>query len=169
MHLSQQFTAERSCGTESPSPSQKIGREFKSEEKREEEAYFGGVEPDQIERVEIERRVRAIEDGPGAELSGGQAGDDDAGELGVVAAPVVASGSMEEEEERREQVELPRCSHCSHSLRFLVSVNSLFDFAGGGGSNASTVGGAGKPLFAYWFRFAFRLFIPPRRRFATRI
>lgn len=82
------------------------------EEKRREETYFGGVEPDQIERVEIERRVRAIEDGPRAKLRGGQAGDYDAGELRVVATPVASDSMEEEKNERREQVELPRCSHC---------------------------------------------------------
>ena len=101
----------------------KFGK-FKSEEAREEkrrgETYFGGVEPDQIERVEIERRVRAIEDGPRAKLRGGQAGDYDAGELRVVATPVASDSMEEEENERREQVELPRCSHCQ-----------VFSFCGG--------------------------------------
>lgn len=41
---------------------------------------LGGVEPDQVEGVEIERRVRAVEDGPGPELSGGEPRDDDPGE-----------------------------------------------------------------------------------------
>lgn len=91
---------------------QKFGKFKAKEENRGEETYFGGVEPDQIERVEIERRVRAIEDGPRAQLRGGQAGDYDAGELRVVATPVASDSMEEEENERREQVELPRCSHC---------------------------------------------------------
>lgn len=40
--------------------------------KRERVNYFGGVEPDQVERVKIERRVRAVKERPGSELSGGK-------------------------------------------------------------------------------------------------
>lgn len=46
--------------------------------------YFGGVQPYQIERVEIERRVWTVKNRPCSELSGGEAGDDNAGELRVV-------------------------------------------------------------------------------------
>jgi len=51
---------------------------------RETSTYFGCVEPDQIERVEIERRVGTVKNGPCSELSGSEAGDYNAGELGVV-------------------------------------------------------------------------------------
>ena len=53
---------------------------------KKERTYFGGVEPDQIERIEIERRERTVENGPSSELSGGEAGDNYAGEFGIVAA-----------------------------------------------------------------------------------
>lgn len=56
--------------------------------KEHEEACLGGVEPNQIERVEIERRIRTVEDGPGTELSGSKARYDDAGKLGVVAREI---------------------------------------------------------------------------------
>lgn len=52
--------------------------------------YFGGVEPDQVEWVEVERRVRAVEDGPSAELRGSEAWDYDTGEFWVVAGEVSA-------------------------------------------------------------------------------
>lgn len=52
--------------------------------------YFGGVEPDQVEWVEVERRVRAVEDGPSAELRGSEAWDYDTGEFRVVAGEVSA-------------------------------------------------------------------------------
>lgn len=52
--------------------------------------YFGGVEPDQVEWVEVERGVRAVEDGPSAELRGSKAWDYDTGEFRVVAGEVSA-------------------------------------------------------------------------------
>ena len=52
--------------------------------------YFSGVEPDQVEWVEVERRVRAVEDGPSAELCGSEAWDYDTGEFRVVAGEVSA-------------------------------------------------------------------------------
>lgn len=73
-------------------------------------AYFGGVEPDQVEGVEVERRVGTVEDGPGAELRGGEARDYDARELRVIAAEVSSDGgrALEEEEEHREEQERGR-------------------------------------------------------------
>lgn len=63
-------------------------------------AYFGSVEPDQVEGVEVERGVGAIEDGPRAELRGGEARDDDPGELRVVARHLAgAAGEGAEKEE----------------------------------------------------------------------
>lgn len=53
---------------------------------------FGCVEPDQIERVEIERRERTVENGPCSELSGGEAGDYNAGEFGIVELGVFVGG-----------------------------------------------------------------------------
>lgn len=63
--------------------------------------YFRGVEPDQVERVEVERGIGAVEDGPGAELGGGEAGDYDARELGGVAGELTGAGdrALEEDEE----------------------------------------------------------------------
>ena len=52
--------------------------------------YFSGVEPDQVEWVEVERRVRAVEDGPSAELCGSEAWDYDTGKFRVVAGEVSA-------------------------------------------------------------------------------
>lgn len=103
MHLSQQFTAERSCDAKTiirNADKTLIMRKSKAEpskEKRIEETYFGAVEPDQIERVEIERRVRAVEDRPSAKLRGGQARDYDSRELGIVAAPVSSDAMAMEE------------------------------------------------------------------------
>lgn len=77
--------------------------------KEHEEACLGGVEPNQIERVEIERRVRTVEDGPGTELSGSKARYDDAGKLGVVAGEIAGGdgawveSSMDEKEKEEER------------------------------------------------------------------
>lgn len=60
---------------------------------REITTYFGCVEPDQVERVEIERRVRTVENGPCSELSGCEARDYNAGELRVVELGAVFVGS----------------------------------------------------------------------------
>ena len=62
--------------------------ESKTKWKEGEEACLGCVKPDQIERVEIERRIRTVENGPGTELSGSKARYDDAGKLGVVAVEI---------------------------------------------------------------------------------
>ena len=66
----------------------------KTNETEREREYFGSVEPNQIERVEIEGRVRAVEDGPRSELSGREAWDYNAGELRVVELRAVAVASL---------------------------------------------------------------------------
>lgn len=53
-------------------------------EKQRSTTYFGGVEPDQIERIEIKRRVRTVKNRPSSELSRCEAWDDNAGEFGIV-------------------------------------------------------------------------------------
>jgi hypothetical protein len=79
--------------------------------------YFGGVEPDQVERVEVERRVRAVQDGPGAELGGGEAWDYDSGQFRVVSAEVSAVDrrALEVHDDNYEE-QRRMCSH------FLVEV-----------------------------------------------
>lgn len=66
--------------------------------------YFCGVEPDQVERVEVERGIGAVEDGPSAELGGGEAGDYDARELGGVAGELTGAGDggLEDEKDQEE-------------------------------------------------------------------
>lgn len=80
-------------------------------------AYFGGVEPDQIEGIEIEGRERAIKEGPGPELCGSETGNNDAGELRVVAGKLFATevlvtddGNSEEEKKGGEEAK-PRHWH----------------------------------------------------------
>lgn len=51
----------------------------------EKKRYLGGVKPDQIERVEIERRVRTVEDRPCSELRRRESRYDNPRELRVVA------------------------------------------------------------------------------------
>ena len=65
-----------------------------------------GVEPDQIEGIEIERRVRAVEDGPGSKLRRSKAGDYDAGELRVV-----AGGSVKGSEKKNHHDQVNTSSH----------------------------------------------------------
>lgn len=79
----------------------------KHENENERDMYFGCVEPDQIERVEIEGRVRTVKNGPCSELSGSEARDYNAGELGVVKLNTGRGGSGDgkngkEEKERTE-------------------------------------------------------------------
>lgn len=53
--------------------------------------YFGGVEPDQIERIEIQRRVRTVKYWPGSKLSGSEARDDNTRQLGRMSGEVAAT------------------------------------------------------------------------------
>lgn len=66
--------------------------------------YLGSVEPDQIERVEIERRIRAVQDWPRSELGGSEAGDYNPGQLGVVSGGLgvfsVGDGSLEHKQKQ---------------------------------------------------------------------
>lgn len=72
---------------------------------RETSTYFGCVEPDQIERVEIERRVGTVKNGPCSELSGSEAGDYNAGELGIVELSAGGGGGGSDDGEEEEQAE----------------------------------------------------------------
>lgn len=80
-------------------------------------ACFGGVEPDWVEGVEVERGIGAVQDGPCAELRGGEAQNDDPGELRVFSgylssAGEAAAGDGGEEECQRETRRPPRPRGC---------------------------------------------------------
>lgn len=67
--------------------------------------YFGSVEPNQIERIEIERRVRTIKNRPSSKLSRREARDYNTGKLGVIefgGFAGITSGNGEKREENGE-------------------------------------------------------------------
>lgn len=77
--------------------------------------YFGGVEPDQIERVEIERRVRTVKNRPCSKLSRREAWDYNARELRVVQLGAItgggdcSAGDSEEDEQAEQRFVLRHC------------------------------------------------------------
>jgi len=69
-------------------------------------SYFGSIEPNQIERIEIERRVRTVENRPCSKLSRSEAWDNNAGEFGIIefgALAGISSGDGEKCEEDGEE------------------------------------------------------------------
>ena len=75
------------------------------EAKLEEREYFGGVEPDQIERVEIEGRERAVKDRPRSQLRGRESRDDNPRQLRVVAGKIAAGHDWASREDGGEEEE----------------------------------------------------------------
>lgn len=69
------------------------------------DTYFGCVEPDQIERVEIKRRIRTVKNGPCSELSGSETRDYNARELGVVKLSAGGGGSGHGDKGKEEKQE----------------------------------------------------------------
>lgn len=53
--------------------------------------YFGGVKPDQIERIEIQRRERTVKYWPDSKPSGSEAWDDNPRQLGWMSGEVAAT------------------------------------------------------------------------------
>lgn len=83
------------------------------------DGYFGGVKPDQIEGVEIERGVGTVKYRPGSQLSRSVSWNDNARQLGVVSGELSTiddGGAVEKctdcQEENADQV----FDKSSHSL-----------------------------------------------------